>query len=673
MSHNQRSDSDESSPALSEPNARPVEGRGASNVESSLGQIWLDGGVLACACPDCGAPMSIRLWLRLADCFRCGASVELTEEQEAEAIRLLQNWEKEMVKSAAEASAAICPRAIDLLPGRPLRKPGQEEQRSTRRWAFEVVSPTTAHSRKVDRREVIRHQTAPWRQRRWQTLFWEDFPAWLVSFVFHLVLMLLLGLLTAPGRLPPPSITLSTSINYRDKPGEEGTLSERLQMPWEFEEAGLAVDVKTAPKDNVGVFSDLIPQETSESVKPSLPLAALAQETLTVAPPLPAGNIFAGRDPSVRARLLAEGGGTNETEAAVARGLRWLARHQNADGSWSLHAFHLAPGAAGDEDGLGREADVAGTALALLPFLGAGQTHHTGEYRQVVLKGLSWLVQQQKPDGDLRGNGIGDMYAHGQATIVLCEAFAMTRDIQLREPAQKAVDFIVRAQHPRGGWRYEPGQAGDTSILGWQLMALRSGKMAYLSVPNTTFYKAANYLDSAQTDQYGGRYGYLPGHPATPTMTAEALLCRQYLGWPREHRGMKAGAYYLLDNLPSAKKLDSSQPWFYYIYYATQVMRNMGGVFWEKWNDAMKATLLPTQQKTGSLAGSWDPVERYGTQGGRIYTTALAVCTLEVYYRHMPLYDSLPVVASVPRQGGQTAANMDGASSPNRKAEILTP
>jgi len=643
------------------------------SVEPTAGQIWLDGGVLACACPDCGAPMSIRLWLRLADCWRCGASVELTEEQEAEAIRLLQNWESEMAKRAAEAAAAIAPRVGDFVPGRPARQTAPEQQLPNRRWAFEVSTPSVPQSPALDRREVLRQESAPRRHRRWQTVLWEDSPAWLVSFVFHLVLMLLLGMLTAPGRLPPPSITLSTSINYRDAPGEEGTLSERMETPLEFEEAGLVIDAETTPLESPGIFTDLIPKEVGESIKPSLPVGAFAQEALTLAPPLPAGTMFAGRDPSVRARLLAEGGGTNETEAAVSRGLRWLARHQNADGSWSLHAFHLAPGASGDEDGLGHQADVAGTALALLPFLGAGQTHLSGDYRQVVFKGLSWLVQQQKPDGDLRGNGIGDMYAHGQAAIVLCEAYAMTRDIQLREPAQKALDFIVRAQHPEGGWRYEPGQQGDTSVLGWQLMALRSGKMAYLSVPNNAFYKAMNYLDSAQTDQYGGRYGYLPGNAATPTMTAEALLCRQYLGWPREHRGMKAGAYYLLENLPSAKKLDSSQPWFYYIYYATQVMRNMGGTFWEKWNDAMKATLLPTQRKTGSLAGSWDPVERYGAQGGRIYTTSLAVCTLEVYYRHMPLYDPLPVVASVPRPGDQNASAIKSREPENQKSEILTP
>ncbi|MGB9687563.1 prenyltransferase/squalene oxidase repeat-containing protein [Thermogutta sp.] len=610
--------------------------------------------------------MSIRLWLRLADCWRCGASVELTEEQEAEAIRLLQLWEAERLQQMEQAARSIQPSLRSSRTEQAAKSPASP------RWTAEVPKstglPISSSSRQVqveERRELLRQAVAPRRVRSIWRVIWEDAPAWLISLVFHLVAFLLLGMLTAPGRLPPPAITLSTSINYRDSPGEEGLLEEREHLPNEFEEAGLVTDVQLPADEDVGIVNQFAPDTLGESLQPTLPMAAIADRLSDVLFSRPVAAIFAGRDPSVRSQLLAEHGGTNETEAAVARGLRWLAKHQNTDGSWSLHAFHLAPGASGDEDGLGQQADVAATALALLPFLGAGQTHIQGEYRHVVLKGLNWLVSHQGLDGDLRGNGIGDMYAHGQATLVLCEAYAMTQDPQLREPAQKAIDFIIRAQHPAGGWRYDPGQEGDTSVLGWQLMALRSGKMAYLRVPDSVFYKAAQYLNSAQTDQYGGRYAYLPGHAATPTMTAEALLCRQYLGWPREHRGMKAGAYYLLENLPSPKKLDTSQPWFYYIYYATQVMHNMGGDFWRKWNEAMKATLLPTQRKTGSLAGSWDPTERYGRHGGRIYTTALAICTLEVYYRHMPLYDPLPILA----QNLQPASsNPKQAASPNQSS-----
>lgn len=621
-------------------------------------EIWLDGGVLACACLQCGAPMSIRLWLRMADCWRCGLSIELTEEQEQQAMRLLQQWEAEREQRTADAAAEIRPTISRAVPKtRPTNaepKPSRAPSAKTGRWAAEVAPGTSPkltlvpqearHRGDVPRREWYRQAAVGARPRSAAHAFWSDLPAWLISLIFHMVALLLLALLTAPDLTERAAITLSTSINYRDIEGEEGLLQERDVLPTEFEESGLAVPIDIIADAPPGVDEVKVPALADPAPLNISSLVVDSSVTSPLAPP-PVGVMFAGRDPSVRSRLLEQGGGTNETEAAVARGLRWLSRYQNRDGSWSLHAFHRAPGAVGDEDGLGQESDVAGTALALLPFLGAGQTHRDGEYKSLVLKGLNWLVGQQKKDGDLRGSGIGDMYAHAQAAIVLCEAYAMTRDPQLREPAQKALDFIVRAQHPAGGWRYDPGQAGDTSVLGWQLMALRSGKMAYLRVPDRVFAGASRYLDSAQADRYGGRYSYLPGGGATPTMTAEALLCRQYLGWPRDHQGLKSGAYYLLnEHRPGPQKLDTSMPWFYYIYYATQVMHHMGGDFWRQWNDAMKKTLLTSQRKTGSVAGSWDPLDQFGRQGGRIYTTALAICTLEVYYRHMPLYDPAPAL-----------------------------
>ncbi|WP_460168260.1 prenyltransferase/squalene oxidase repeat-containing protein [Thermostilla marina] len=595
--------------------------------------------------------MSIRLWLALADCFRCGTSVELTEEQEEYARRLLDDWQK---RQAAEIEGASRIRSTmrrgpagngsaPVAAPQPAPAPHVPERRLRKRRESPWSDPVE-ESPPVSRADVLRHVLHPARWRSLGEAILTDLPAWLISLIVHLIFILLLGLLNIAYEPPPPSITLSTSINYRDTPGEEGLLEERLAEPFEFEDAGdfepMDLVEEFAPgaaEVNLSGISDIIPQ-VPDDTEMALDVPEPSQE------PAQIGYMFAGRDPRVRSRLLNEQGGTNATEAAVARGLRWLARHQNADGSWSLDKFHMAPGASGSETGQGQKSDTAGTALALMAFLGAGQTHAQGDYRFVVLRGLNWLVTHQGKDGDLRGEGIGDMYAHGQATIVLCEAYALTGDKQLREPAQKAVDFIIKAQHKNGGWRYNPGQAGDTSVLGWQLMALRSARMAYLRVPDSVFEGAARFLDSAQTDKYGGRYSYLPGSSPTMTMTAEGLLCRQYLGWPRDHRGLKVGVYYLLSNHMPPAEFDRSEPWFYYMYYASQVMHHMGGDVWKRWNPAMQRLLLSTQRTDGPDAGSWDPIERFGNQGGRIYSTALAVCTLEVYYRHMPLYDSSPAI-----------------------------
>jgi hypothetical protein len=282
---------------------------------------------------------------------------------------------------------------------------------------------------------------------------------------------------------------------------------------------------------------------------------------------------------------------------------------------------------------------MAATALSLLPFLGAGQTHLEGEYTDEVLRALQWIAQQQKENGDLRGSGDGRMYAHGQATIALCEAFALTGDEQLREPAQLAINFIVRAQHREGGWRYQPGERGDTSVVGWQLMALKSGQMAYLYVPSKTFELTGLFLDRVQRDKLGGRYAYQPGGNPTDVMTAEALLCRQYLGWRKDNEGLRDGVKFLLEKHPP----DADKPNIYYWYYGTQVMHHYGGPEWRKWNAKMRNVLVDTQETKGHAAGSWKPDGRghsggFADRGGRIYMTTLALCILEVYYRHMPIY-----------------------------------
>jgi hypothetical protein len=348
---------------------------------------------------------------------------------------------------------------------------------------------------------------------------------------------------------------------------------------------------------------------------------------------------FAARDPRVRGEIVSREGGTTLTEAAVARGLQWMAQHQHTDGSWSLHRFHRTPACRGQCQGQGRlQCDAAATALCLLPFLGAGQTHETGIYKQTVSKGLRWLVDHQSEDGDLR-NGVrsnAGMYAHGQAAIVLCEAFALTRDEELRAAAQRAIDFIVKAQHREGGWRYQPAERGDTSVLGWQLMAMQSARAAELEVPIETWELANLYLDSVQSDD-GARYAYQPKHRPTHVMTAEALLCRMYLGWGDDFAPLHEGVRYLLrEHMPHPSRVN-----FYYWYYATQVLHHFGGKPWKTWNLKMRDILVDSQVKMGHASGSWDPRGDHSGQGGRLYTTALAVCTLEVYYRHAPIFRQL--------------------------------
>jgi RNA polymerase sigma factor (sigma-70 family) len=360
-------------------------------------------------------------------------------------------------------------------------------------------------------------------------------------------------------------------------------------------------------------------------------------------PPPSQGPKPAAAEPSrvetLKASLLRRGGGNAQSEAAVAEGLRWLSEHQAADGHWSLHGF--------DRDGkcnctgAGQaNHEIAGTAFGLLPLLGAGVTHKsTGKdaaYAKNVEQGLKYLVSQQKPDGDYGQI----MYTQALAALALCEAYGRSGDAALKEPAQRAIDFIVKAQHETGSWRYRPGQSGDTSITSWQLQALHTARMAGLNVPAETLAAAGRWLDSCQCPD--GGYCYILGPASTPTMTAAGLLDRQFLGWDSENAGMRRGLE-VLKKTPPAAVLN-----LYHDHYATQVLFHLGGKDWDDWNAKMRDLLVDHQDQGKDpqhthQKGSWSPKgDVYGMAGGRVMTTSLALLELEVYYRSDLLLASRP-------------------------------
>ena len=330
-------------------------------------------------------------------------------------------------------------------------------------------------------------------------------------------------------------------------------------------------------------------------------------------------------------------GGTPRSQQAVNAALVWLANHQHYDGHWSLQHYTdrcADKSCTGTGDVL---ADAGATALGLLPFLAAGQTHKSkGPYQEHVRKGLVWLLRHQQPDGNLAQGATQMMYSHGLATIALSEAYGLTGDKQIGMAAQGAVNFILNAQNTAdGGWRYNPRDPGDTSVVGWQLMALKSAHMAGLNVGGSVFSGTSKWLDAVAVRD-GAEYAYQPGAGPSPAMTSVGLLCRQYLGAKRNNPMLTGGMSYLLNHLP-----DEGFPNVYYWYYATQVMHNMHGSEWDTWNHKIRELLVRTQVRNVDRCanGSWAPEkDAWGRQGGRLMTTSLSTLTLEVYYRYLPLF-----------------------------------
>jgi len=331
-------------------------------------------------------------------------------------------------------------------------------------------------------------------------------------------------------------------------------------------------------------------------------------------------------------------GSSSQRERAVAAALSWLARHQSPNGSWGLREFSKqCKGAPCSGPGT-FSSDAAGTALGLLPFLAAGQTHETkGPYRKSIYDGLYWLMRNQKRTGDLSG-GESTMYAHGMATIALCEAYGATKSKVLGKSAQQAIEFIEAAQHPTtGGWRYEPGQEGDTSVLGWQVTSLRSGELAGLKVKPETFAGARRWLKSVATGEKGGQFAYLPHVAPTPSMTAVGTLCRLLLGSKPADPAIAEGVKMLTANPPSLNPRNA-----YYVYYATHVMARMDDAARTQWDRQLRDVLCGSQVKEGCAAGSWDPEkparDMWGEPGGRLYTTSLSALALESYFRYLLIY-----------------------------------
>ncbi|GIW94552.1 MAG: hypothetical protein KatS3mg110_2593 [Pirellulaceae bacterium] len=438
-------------------------------------------------------------------------------------------------------------------------------------------------------------------------------PPWMVSLVVHMVVLLILGLITLPQDRPRP-LTLQL--------GNAELAGHQLEM---FEAFSLDDVSQKLEKDFVRAD---VPVEDPLAAPPEMELTTIAPIGLTGDPTVPViGTLLEGRRVGSKEALLAAYGGTATTEKAVRLALEWLKRQQQSDGSWRLDGPY--------PDGGFDESRVAATAMALLAFQGAGHTHQTGEYAQVVRRGSTALLKMQDQDGNFfhRGPRHHRLYSQAMATIAICELYGMTKDEKLLRAAESAVEYCVNIQAPEGGWRYDPKVDSDTSVTGWFAMALQSARMAGLTVPSFTLDNLSKYLDSAQVDD-GSRYAYQPGAGPRISMTAEALLCRQYLGWQRDDPRLLRGVNELLKN-----PITWDRPNTYYWYYATQVLHHMGGPQWFEWNKVMREELPARQVASGPQTGSWNPTgDAFDRQGGRLYVTCLCTYMLEVYYRHLPIY-----------------------------------
>lgn len=530
-----------------------------------------------------------------------------------------------------------------------------------------------------------------------------------ISLLFHGVLALILasiilttkvgtyGLLVSGGFTPEMG-----ELDFTDEVGASFTADSSLtdlQTAESIVDTELAAEIADQSETSVAI-------ETLTSDEEGAPLATEAPDGIAAESGQGGAPLFSravgsasGRAERKRGAQGRQGDVTKESEDAVERGLDWLARHQYPDGSWSFDLTEETStgqkcGCQGCSNSTGTSGGsayrqplfpsrMAATSIALLPFLGSGYTHtETNRYQKLVASGLRYLSYNavRKEDGvDFRAGFTGDgaAYIQALATLVCCEAYEMTKDPNLRSLAEGGLLFIERSQLNDGGWRYRSigddafhaTESGDVSVLGWQLMALKSGASAGFTLPASVAYRSGNFLDLCM-DKGGKTYRYQPRTKEAESKkwgtTAVGFLSREYLGWEPGTPDLDACAKQVvkwIDDVDAiwrqvkkgsqrgrvggraVKYFQDDRLIFnlYFAYYGTLALRHYGG---EKWKDSFAKTrtlLIETQSRNASLlgsceSGSWLFYDQYMNDGGRVLNTAIAVLILETPYRYLPMY-----------------------------------
>ncbi|MDB4625083.1 squalene--hopene cyclase [Rubripirellula sp.] len=404
-------------------------------------------------------------------------------------------------------------------------------------------------------------------------------------------------------------------------------------------ESALAANASPTPPIPQSAVAAQTPPVTAIPQRPTIPTPsqlASSKSSALVASSQPTLNDFANRSGDAKVTALQQTGGSQETEAAVASALRYLAQTQQANGSWNPQTTGAGVERAAlgvNRHGAGGRSETAITGLALLAMIGAGNTHQQGEYADNVYRGLAFLINSQSRAshniGSLAGPSTSvysSTYSHGIAALAMCEAAAITQDASALVSAERAIAYTKQMQIPStGGWRYtRHDRDGDLSQLGWQAMVLDAGHRAKIPVNQQAVTGIQRFLKSVRAGR-GGLASYRPREAPTRTMTAEALATRLLIGDNVPKREIAEAERYLMQQPPGVG-IDN----YYYWYYATLALHQLQDDAWRQWNTSLQRRLLSTQRPDGR----WSSNTVWGGYGGEIYTTSMAALCLETYYRH---------------------------------------
>jgi hypothetical protein len=339
---------------------------------------------------------------------------------------------------------------------------------------------------------------------------------------------------------------------------------------------------------------------------------------------------------------------TPQSEAALDRGLEWLARNQGPEGNWGSN-------------------DLGLVSMGALAFLSAGHAPGRGKYGREVDKALEYVVSHAKPSGLLNvSDAQRDMYNHGLATFVLGQAHGMTatRDRRLNRVLDGALKLIANVQCDDGGWDYKAHRqqhGHDLSLVVMQAKALRSAVDSGLEVPPEVIdlaiksvrshysVKGDRRLSEAEQKKLPGQFTYSRGGGGgTIAMAAAGVVCMQEFGqyddW-RIGKNMEVISA-AVKEVPKARDRNGSMPFdAYTLYYVGQALYQVNGDHWTECYPLMRDYLVASQvidEKNAANHGAWHDhgAKTNGHVGGRegqLYATSVGCFILAIPNRYLPI------------------------------------
>ena len=429
---------------------------------------------------------------------------------------------------------------------------------------------------------------------------------------------------------------------------------EDVEMPEEEIEPPEPEEIEPVDVEPTDVVAEVVTEVFTPDVMENNPTTDTSVKpvdvtaVMNVKSPMVMKNLFGNRNPGQRGQALAKYGGGGPTEDAVLRALRWLKKVQNADGSWNMG---------------GPEAAMTG--LALMCFLAHGETPQSSEFGHTVEQAIKYLVSIQNADGNFQKTGSHHSYGNAIANYALCEAYAMTRIVALKDVCERGIKVIVDGQQASGGWdyNYNQGSRADVSVMSWQAQALKAAYMA--GVPAEGLDEALAKAPAGFKMQQGGKGGFGYTSPGDTELAGAAVLSLQLLGdgaSPEARKGLEYMYPWKMDWADPGAGGVKKNP-LYHWYYITQAKFQEGGGMWTAWNGVMKPSLIAAQ----ATDGHWEHPKAH--EDSLVYSTTLSCLMLEVYYRHLPTFAVKTEGAGDVPEAGNKDIKADDANE--IKVEIL--